>query len=47
MNNFGKMVDGLANAITGQIKTAWSGENTVGSALGASRNTRASKRIHC
>ncbi|MFJ5399414.1 vWA domain-containing protein [Pectobacterium brasiliense] len=36
VNNFGKMVDGLANAITGQIKTAWSGENTVGSALGAS-----------
>jgi len=36
VNNFGTMVDSLANAITGQIKTAWSGEETAGSALGAS-----------
>ncbi|AJZ88320.1 hypothetical protein BBAD15_g3144 [Beauveria bassiana D1-5] len=35
VNNFGVMVDSLANAITGQIKTAWSGEETAGSALGA------------
>ncbi|QHM71895.1 vWA domain-containing protein [Mixta intestinalis] len=36
LNSFGAMVDNLANAITGQIKTAWSGEETAGSALGAS-----------
>ncbi|TDT52378.1 hypothetical protein DFO53_3543 [Enterobacter sp. AG5470] len=36
VNNFGQMVDSLADAITGQIKTAWSGEETAGSALGAS-----------
>lgn len=35
VTNFGAMVDSLANAITGQIKTAWSGEETAGSALGA------------
>lgn len=35
VTNFGAMVDSLANAITGQIRTAWSGEETAGSALGA------------
>lgn len=35
VNSFGTMVDSLANAITGQIKTAWQGEETAGSALGA------------
>ncbi|OTA20370.1 von Willebrand factor, type A [Xenorhabdus beddingii] len=35
VNSFGTMVDSLANAITGQIKAAWSGKETVGSALGA------------
>jgi len=35
IKSFGSMVDSLANAITGQIKTAYSGEATVGSALGA------------
>ncbi|MBD1226677.1 vWA domain-containing protein [Xenorhabdus griffiniae] len=35
VNSFGTIVDSLANAITGQIKTAWSGKETVGSALGA------------
>lgn len=35
VNSFGERVDSLANAITGQIKTAWSGEETAGSALGA------------
>jgi len=36
VNSFGTIVDNLSNAITGQIKTAWSGEETAGSALGAS-----------
>lgn len=36
VNSFGTIVDSLSNAITGQIKTAWSGEETAGSALGAS-----------
>ncbi|TYL44123.1 VWA domain-containing protein [Dickeya sp. ws52] len=36
VGNFGVMVDSLAEAITGQIKTAWSGDDTAGSALGAS-----------
>src|SRR5471030_303940 len=35
INSFGTMVDNLAGAITSQIKTAYSGEATVGSALGA------------
>ncbi|WP_408646918.1 vWA domain-containing protein [Xenorhabdus lircayensis] len=35
VNSFGAIVDSLANAITGQIKMAWSGKETVGSALGA------------
>ncbi|WP_426575646.1 vWA domain-containing protein (plasmid) [Xenorhabdus stockiae] len=38
VNNFGTIVDNLASAITGQIKTAWSGEETVGSALGANES---------
>jgi serine/threonine-protein kinase PpkA len=32
---FGKMVDSLASAITGQVKDAYNGEMTAGSALGA------------
>lgn len=36
VNSFGTIVDSLSSAIAGQIKTAWSGEETAGSALGAS-----------
>ncbi len=35
INSFGAMVDHLSDAITSQIKTAYSGEATAGSALGA------------
>ncbi|MEI9533543.1 vWA domain-containing protein [Moellerella wisconsensis] len=35
LNSFGQMVDSLATAITTQIQTAYRGENTAGSALGA------------
>ncbi|WP_275374020.1 vWA domain-containing protein [Xenorhabdus bovienii] len=38
VNSFGTIVDNLANAITSQIKTAWRGEETVGSALGANES---------
>lgn len=36
VNSFGTIVDSLSSTIAGQIKTAWSGEETAGSALGAS-----------
>ena len=35
LNSFGKKVDSLAAAIASQMKAAYSGENAVGSALGA------------
>jgi hypothetical protein len=47
VNSFGSMVDNLANAITGQIKTAWSGEETAGSALGQALNMPVRKKIPC